>query len=147
MCVNAGFWHGRSKNIRRYRLMKASDSTNSLTALTEVVSEVECFICLELQNQLQEPLVDSKLLRTCGCKFVVHPACWNEWMKDKSDWDCPICRRNSMITMHIIPNPVIAFIEPENDTSPNRGFHYLMAIIIIFCIVMIISIYLTQPKQ
>jgi hypothetical protein len=115
--------------------------------MTEVVSDVECFICLELQNELQEPLVDSKLLRTCGCKFVVHPACWNGWMKDKSDWDCPICRRNSMITMHIIPNPVIAFVESQDNTATNRGFHYFMAIIVLFSIVMIIAVYLTQPKQ
>jgi hypothetical protein len=127
--------------------MKPSDSTNSLTALNEVVSDVECFICLELQNELQEPLVDSKLLRTCGCKFVVHPACWNGWMKDKSDWDCPICRQRSMITMHIIPNPVIAFVQHDDNTATNRGFHYFIAIILLFCIVMIIAIYLTQPKQ
>lgn len=77
--------------------MKPSDSTNSLTALTEVVPEIDCFICLEPgPNDLGEPLVDSILLRRCGCKFRVHPACWNEWMKGKNDWDCPICRRESI---------------------------------------------------
>lgn len=130
--------------------MKGSDSTNSLTELTEVVSDVECFICLELQNDLQEPLVDSKLLRTCGCKFLVHPACWNSWMKNKSDWECPICRRQSINTTHIVPNPVIDFAQetyyPEHNTRGNKGYYYFMAIIILFSIVMIISVYLTQPK-
>lgn len=86
--------------------MKPSDSTNSLTALTEVVSEIDCFICLEPSpNDLGEPLVDSILLRRCGCKFRVHPACWNEWMKGKNDWDCPICRRES-INVPVSPLPV-----------------------------------------
>ena len=86
--------------------MKPSDSTNSLTALTEVVPEIDCFICLEPgSNDLGEPLVDSMLLRTCGCKFRVHPACWNEWMKGKDDWDCPICRRES-INVPVPPIPV-----------------------------------------
>ena len=122
--------------------MKASESTNSLTALTEVVSEVECFICLELQNDLQEPLVDSKLLRTCGCKFVVHPECWNKWMKDKSDWDCPICHRKSMDTI-VVPNPVIAFIQ-QNEPIPfigTRWFYYFIGVIGIGSIAMIITIY------
>ena len=130
--------------------MKASDSTNSLTALTEVVSEVECFICLELQNELQEPLVDSKLLRTCGCKFVVHPACWNGWIKDKSDWDCPICRKKSMDTMHIVPNPVITFVRENNIPEyrlENRGYYYFIGSIVLFSAVSVICIYFTQPKQ
>lgn len=80
--------------------MKASDSTNSLTGLTEEVrlevSSPSCFICLEELNEKEEPLVDSILLRTCGCQFKVHPACWNEWMKDKTDYDCPICRKKSL---------------------------------------------------
>ena len=130
--------------------MKASDSTTSLTALTEVISDVECFICLEIQNELQEPLVDSKLLRTCGCKFVVHPACWNKWMKDKTDWDCPICRKESMNSMHIVPNPVITFIR-QSDVSEytrpdTRYYYYFIGSILLFCAVTVISIYLTQPK-
>lgn len=52
-----------------------------------------------------------------------------------------------MNTIHIIPNPVIAFVGPEDNTTPNRGFHYFVAIVILFCILMLISIYLTQPKQ
>lgn len=86
--------------------MKPSDSTTSLTALTEVVPEIDCFICLEPgPNDLGEPLVDSILLRRCGCKFRVHPLCWNEWMKGKDDWDCPICRRES-INVPVSPLPV-----------------------------------------
>jgi hypothetical protein len=99
--------------------MKASDSTNSLTELTEVKS---CFICLESDtNSFGEPLVDSQLLRNCGCRFQVHPACWNEWLKEKSDYDCPICRKESMLRIKIPPNPVLSIVYQEQpDTRRNH---------------------------
>lgn len=85
--------------------MKASDSTNSLTGLTTEEQAPSCFICLA-EADLYNPLVDSKLLRNCGCKFHVHAPCWNSWIKDKTDYDCPICRRDSMLRIKIPPNPV-----------------------------------------
>jgi hypothetical protein len=88
--------------------MKQSSSTSSLTALTEANLERECFICLDIANESGEPLVDSSILRTCGCKFVVHPECWNKWMVGKSDWDCPICYKKSLNTPSIPPNPVLS---------------------------------------
>jgi E3 ubiquitin-protein ligase DOA10 len=91
--------------------MKASDSVNSLTELNP--HEKSCFICLSSDLEEGEPLVDSKLLRNCGCNFAVHPACWNEWMKDKSDYDCPICRKDSMMRIKIPPNPVLVFSTRE----------------------------------
>lgn len=90
--------------------MKQSDSTNSLTELT---GRDECFICLSAENDKEEPLVDSRLLRTCGCKFSVHPACWNVWMKNKTDYDCPICRKQSVFRVNIPPNPVFLVAIPE----------------------------------
>jgi hypothetical protein len=96
--------------------MKASDSTNSLTELT---GRDECFICLSIENDKEEPLVDSKLLRTCGCKFFVHPACWNEWLKDKTDYDCPICRKQSLFRINVPPNPVFLVEMPQ---EPRRRF-------------------------
>ncbi len=96
--------------------MKASDSTTSLTELT---GRDECFICLSIENDKEEPLVDSKLLRTCGCKFFVHPACWNEWLKDKTDYDCPICRRQSIFRINVPPNPVFLVEMPQ---EPRRRF-------------------------
>ena len=76
--------------------MKASDSSNSLAALNP--DDPTCFICLEIENELAEPLVDSSLLRNCGCKFHVHPFCWNKWMESKSPYDCPICHKKSLTT-------------------------------------------------
>ena len=87
--------------------MKQSLSTSSLTALTEANLERECFICLDIANESGEPLVDSSILRTCGCKFVVHPECWNKWLVGKSDWDCPICHKKSLTTPNVAPNPVL----------------------------------------
>jgi len=55
-----------------------------------------------------------------------------------------------MNSIHIVPNPVITFVQqnslPQNNTG-NKSYYYFMAIIILFSIVMIISIYLTQPKE
>lgn len=95
--------------------MKASDSANSLTELNP--PEPSCFICLETGIVQNEPLVDSRLLRNCGCKFSVHPACWNQWMKGKSDYDCPICRKDSMLRIKIPPNPVM-LLEVPQETRP-----------------------------
>lgn len=108
--------------------MKASDSTNSLTALQPDVEEslVTCFICLEECNDKQEPLVDSSLLRTCGCRFKVHPDCWNAWMKDKTDYDCPICRKKSL-TLNKPPTPMFHVVEDWNQqTRGNRKRLYAL---------------------
>ena len=74
--------------------MKQSDSTNSLTGLNK--DDPTCFVCLEIHST-DLPLVDSAILRSCGCKFSVHAPCWNEWIKEgKSDYDCPICGKRSL---------------------------------------------------
>lgn len=83
--------------------MKASDSSNSLNAL--VPDAPSCFICLEEDLVDGESLVSSTLLRNCGCRFHTHPACWNKWMKDKSDYDCPICHKQSLLRIGIPPTP------------------------------------------
>lgn len=118
--------------------MKASDSVNSLTELTEV--EKSCFICLETDiNSKGEPLVDSKILRNCGCRFHVHPACWNEWLKDKSDYDCPICRKDSMLRIKVPPNPVMSVVYQEHqDPRRNRIWH--ACVCLFFAIVGIILV-------
>ena len=109
--------------------MKQSDSTNSLTALSEVVPILECFICLDSR----EPLVDNTLLRTCGCKFIVHPECWAMWIKNKDAWDCPICRRESLVigipqTRELIQTPYELY----------RGCYYYIACIIAVVVIIIL---------
>jgi hypothetical protein len=126
--------------------MKASDSVNSLTGLTDHVEvqfeENGCFICLEEMNQTGEPLVDSSLLRTCGCRFKVHPVCWNEWMKGKSDYDCPICRKKSLSTgKHPVPQMPVSEWPTENHRGMKRPLMALItAIFIAGSIVMIYEI-------
>lgn len=111
--------------------MKGSDSTNSLTELT---GKDECFICLAVENDKDEPLVSSKLLRTCGCKFFVHPECWNQWIKGKSDYDCPICRKSSMLRINIPPNPIF-YIEGIRE---ERSYRFHLNPIQIGCILLLL---------
>lgn len=121
--------------------MKASDSTNSLTGLTDPVKisfdDPSCFICLEILNEKQEPLVDSSLLRTCGCHFKVHPECWNDWMKDKTEYDCPICRKKSLLT-NKSPTP----LPPSSDWPDiqNRRRFYIK--VFLFCMAVAATILL-----
>jgi hypothetical protein len=105
--------------------MKGSDSVNSLTALNpDLENQIQqedflpCFICLDEMNDRQEPLVPSSMLRTCGCAFKVHPACWNEWMKEKSDYDCPICRKKAL-TLGKPPTPPIPAEAFQEHTQRN----------------------------
>lgn len=109
--------------------MKASDSVNSLTELTQ--PEKSCFICLSSDLEQGEPLVDSVMLRNCGCKFSVHPACWNQWMVGKSDFDCPLCRKNSMLRTKIPPNPVLSVII-EREPPPQRHWRTCFVVSIAF---------------
>ena len=112
--------------------MKASDSANSLTALNENPEEglQTCFICIEELNEKQEPLVDSSLLRTCGCRFKVHPECWNAWMKDKTEYDCPICRKKSL-TLKRPPTPAVPGIEewPRDRVSKKRMYFCCLVVL------------------
>lgn len=113
--------------------MKASDSTNSLTGLTEIkVEEIVCFICLEEINEKGEPLVDSSLLRTCGCQFKVHPACWNVWMVDKTEYDCPICRKKSLGQAKSPLPPIPPSEWPQESSSFWRRAIYAIVALIIF---------------
>ena len=92
--------------------MKSSDSTTSLSALNEVEIEADiCFICLDTNK---EPLVSSKLLRRCGCVFIVHPECWNTWLVGKSVYDCPICHKASMTSG----------VKPLVFNIPHTEVHY-----------------------
>jgi hypothetical protein len=120
--------------------MKGSDSTNSLTELT---GRDECFICLAVENEKEEPLVSSKLLRTCGCKFFVHPACWNVWLKDKTDYDCPICRKDSILRINIPPNPVF-YAEGHEMVRERRWCTrsqiFFTCVLVIFGIALLVSL-------
>ncbi len=110
--------------------MKGSDSTNSLTELTKQESEPSCFICLS-EHEIHNPLVDSKLLRNCGCKFHVHPPCWNRWMKDKSDYDCPMCRKDSMLRIKIPPNPVHTIEWIQERPQPRHSYRLCICVMVL----------------
>jgi len=116
--------------------MKNSSSTTSLTDLITVKDVDECFICLEGM----EPLVDGSILRSCGCKFIVHPDCWNAWIKDKTEFDCPICRRDSLNRLPITP------VQQPQVIVLNRSYYIYASILTIFGIGVIVGILVTQLR-
>ena len=102
--------------------MKTSSSRNSLDGLTQ--NDPTCFVCLELTNEIDEPLVDGKMLRRCGCAFHVHPSCWNSWLASgKSEFDCPICRRASInITIPDEMVPPLARIRAQSFPYADESY-------------------------
>jgi len=125
--------------------MKNSSSTTSLTDLITVKDVDECFICLESTNEKDEPLIDGSLMRSCGCKFMVHPDCWNQWMKDKSDFDCPICRRDS--AGKALPPPPL---NPAANTFPiinTNSYYKYLCILALFSVVIVIIGILSTTKN
>jgi hypothetical protein len=126
--------------------MKQSDSTNSLTELNK--DDPTCFVCLEIHSA-DLPLIDSSILRSCGCKFNVHAPCWNEWLKqDKSDYDCPICGKRSLklglvltapFQVQIVSEPVLT-LNRDGRCSKNCLYSFLGFIIIIFIVLIVFMI-------
>jgi hypothetical protein len=117
--------------------MKQSGSSNSLAALNP--DDPACLICLEIENELAEPLVESKNLRNCGCKFSVHPFCWNKWMESKTPYDCPICHKKSMLsTGPPTPGPVME-PGPLHGQTCAYVFCALMCImgVVVLCVLII----------
>jgi len=125
--------------------MKHSDSKTSLAELNP--DDTPCFICLEIENELSEPLVDGALLRTCGCKFKVHPLCWNEWMKEKTCYDCPICRKESQFSERA-PTPLLEYIAslpPQPQPQVSMRFICIFASLFILAIVLV-TLFLVYSK-
>jgi hypothetical protein len=124
--------------------MKPSTSTTSLTELTAVTPDNECFVCLELTHESGEALVESTKYITCGCYFHVHPACWNQWIREKravSNLDfpfCPICRKNSQ---HPNPPQLAAY-----DSLSNKWFVILIMVIILSALILTIFFILYGNK-
>ena len=125
--------------------MKQSDSTNSLTELNK--DDPTCFVCLEIHTQ-DLPLVDSAILRSCGCKFSVHAPCWNEWIKEgKSDYDCPICKKRSLhmglvlsapFQLQELPEPV--HTAKQLKFSKKCLYSFIVITILIFIVVVLLML-------
>ena len=112
--------------------MKPSTSTTSLTELTAVTPDNECFVCLEVTHESGATLVESSKYITCGCHFHVHPTCWKQWIREKhtvSNLDfpfCPICRKTSQ-------NP-----------NPTQITQYSIASTNSFCIYVLLAVLLSS---
>jgi len=128
--------------------MKQSDSTNSLTELNK--DDPTCFVCLEIHTQ-DLPLVDSQLLRSCGCKFSVHAPCWNEWIKEgKSDYDCPICGKRSLhlglvltapFQLQEVPEPVHTVKQLKFSTKCLYSFVGITILIFIVVVLLMLGVF------
>jgi len=125
--------------------MKPSTSTTSLTELTAVVPENECFVCLELTHESGAALVEGSKYITCGCRFYVHPTCWNQWIREKREVSnlefpfCPICRKNSQ-------NPSLAPIT-EPLLSPMTQFCIYALFTIVLSSMAIVGIVLASSRK
>ena len=125
--------------------MKPSTSTTSLTELTAVVPDNECFVCLELTHESDATLVESSKYITCGCRFHVHPVCWNQWIREKREVSnlefpfCPICRKNSQ-------HPSIAPVT-EPFFSPMTWFCIYAVFLILLSSMAIVGIVLASSRQ
>jgi len=125
--------------------MKQSDSTNSLTELNK--DDPTCFVCLEIHTP-DLPLIDSAILRSCGCKFSVHAPCWNEWIKEgKSDYDCPICKKRSLhlglvlsapFQLQELPEPV--HTAKQLKFSKKCLYSFIVITILIFIVVVLLML-------
>lgn len=124
--------------------MKHSDSKNSLSEL--ITDDPTCFICLEIHSD-EMPLIDSAMLRSCGCKFSVHAPCWDEWIKKgKSDYDCPICGKRSLhygitLTPPLVESDLEERQEEEEPYSNYRCSKRACCVIFLFFIPFIIFLF------
>jgi len=116
--------------------MKPSTSTTSLTELTAVTPENECFVCLELTHESGASLVESSKYVTCGCRFHVHPVCWNQWIREKHAVSnlqfpfCPICRKNS-------EHPSLPPIEAFSVESTKWFYLYAVLAVLLSCMAIV----------
>jgi hypothetical protein len=131
--------------ITPYFFMKPSSSTTSLTELTAVVPENECFACLELTHESGAALVEGSKYITCGCRFHVHPTCWNQWIREKkevSNFDfpfCPICRKTSQ---HPTPTQIT-----EYSIASTNSFCIYALLAVLVSSMAIVGIFLTSSRM
>jgi len=107
--------------------MKQSDSSNSLDELNP---KYECFVCLE--GDEEDPLIESSMLRTCGCRFHVHSHCWDQWMKGKTEFDCPICRKSSLIRVQEGISPLPSRFQTQRASVPCTRNTLFLILLILF---------------
>ena len=108
--------------------MKSSDSKNSLAELNP--PEPICFVCLEDGNP-DMPLIESSLLRSCGCKFHTHAECWNKWRLGKTDADCPYCGRRTIHLLIPMTAPFQKDYTAEVAAFPHRRCSYKKIIAVV----------------
>ena len=58
-------------------------------------------------------------------------------MKDKSDWDCPICHKKSMSTT-VTPNPILIAIQEEPRLVPQTKIRMFLLFFAAFFIISLI---------
>ena len=109
--------------------MKPSTSTTSLTELTSVTPENECFVCLEEMHPSGEPLVLGCEFVNCQCRFFVHRSCWTKW--NTGDLKCPICRKSKKTIIERIEPPEMINIY-LGSLCLVGGVSAIIALIVIF---------------
>jgi hypothetical protein len=62
-------------------------------------------------------------------------------MKDKTDYDCPICRKDSMMRIKIPPNPVLVFAHHDEPRPVSMVFKVATCLVVtVGAILLVIAI-------
>jgi hypothetical protein len=112
--------------------MKASDSTSSLAELTG--GDPACFFCAEPPDpELGGALVLSKNFSSCQCKYSVHSACWNEYLRSTKAGERPVCPscKKDVLPLRILEVYAEAPKKGNNRTVALLVISFIAAIAII----------------
>ena len=109
--------------------MKQSESSTSLTALTES-SEAVCSFC-NIREDLEagNHLIYSKQFTGCGCEFTTHLLCWKEYMKRSGVKSgiglCPMCQ--APVGIKAKDSTPTVYVRGGGDSSEYVSIQYLFS--------------------
>ena len=129
-----------------YRVVEHYDIENDyiLDISNEMISENECFICLDLLFNDEMPIFlknQNIYCKTCKCNGCIHNECLKKWyLRNES---CPICREEmlrpaTMTDIFIHQNPLIIFIYSSRFEHMVKLTKKLVLGSLLFCAINVI---------
>lgn len=131
-----------------YRIVEHYDTENDyiLDPSSEMMSEGECFICLDFLLNNEKPIFlknQSIYCRTCHCNGLIHNECLKKWYHRNES--CPICREEmikhkTMTDIFVHQNPLIIFIYSTRFDDMIIITKKLITASLLFCAINIILV-------